>query len=59
SHLFGKLEDLNLTLASEDLLACDLLAASLIGCEKVFYLDLALQEKIGNKPTKIKKVKLD
>ncbi|MEM2955085.1 MAG: DUF362 domain-containing protein [Candidatus Nanoarchaeia archaeon] len=59
SHLFGKLKTLNLTLASEDALACDLVAANLIGHENVFYLDLAFKEKIGNKPTKIKIIKLD
>jgi len=59
SHLFGKLKTLNLTLASEDILACDFVAANLLGHKEVFYLNLALEEKIGNKPTKIKKIKLD
>ncbi|MFH8087080.1 MAG: DUF362 domain-containing protein [Candidatus Aenigmatarchaeota archaeon] len=58
SHLFGSLKELNSTLASEDALACDLLGARLLGHEKVFYLDLALKEKLGRRPLEVKKVKL-
>ncbi len=58
SHLYGSLKRLNLTLASEDALACDLVGASLLGHKEVFYLNLALEEKVGNKPTEIKKVRL-
>jgi uncharacterized protein (DUF362 family) len=53
SHLFGKLKTLNLTLASEDALACDLVGAKLLGHEKVFYLELALKEKLGERPEKL------
>jgi uncharacterized protein (DUF362 family) len=56
SHLFGRLKTLNLTLASEDVLACDLIGAKLLGHEKVFYLELALKEKLGKRPEKIVKV---
>ncbi|MEM7825545.1 MAG: DUF362 domain-containing protein [Candidatus Aenigmatarchaeota archaeon] len=59
SHLYGRLKNLNLTLASEDALACDLVGAKILGHEKVFYLELALKEGIGNKPEEIKKIKID
>jgi uncharacterized protein (DUF362 family) len=56
SHLFGKLKTLNLTLASEDALACDLVGAKLLGHEKVFYLEQALKEGLGKKPEKVVKI---
>ncbi|MFH8121060.1 MAG: DUF362 domain-containing protein [Candidatus Aenigmatarchaeota archaeon] len=58
SHLYGRLKSLNLTLASEDALACDLVGTKLLGYEKVFYLDLALKEKLGRKPSEVKEIKL-
>jgi uncharacterized protein (DUF362 family) len=58
SHLFGKLKTLNLTLASEDALACDLVGAKLLGHENVFYLEMALKEKLGSKPKEVKRINL-
>lgn len=59
SHLFGRLETLNSTLVSEDVLACDIVGASLLKHKEVFYLTLTLKEGIGNLPSEIKKIKLD
>ena len=53
SHLYGRLEEFNSTIASEDVLAADLVGAKLLGHEKVFYLELALKRGIGKKPTKV------
>lgn len=50
SHLFGKLKPLDLTLASQDAVACDLAGAELLGHRNVYYLKLALEEKLGEKP---------
>ena len=50
SHLFGKLKELNLTIASEDLLAADLYASTLLGKRKVYYLEKMLELNLGNLP---------
>lgn len=59
SHLFGKLKRLDLTITSEDALACDLVGARLLGHKKVPYLELALKERLGKSPTKIKKISIN
>ncbi|MEW6328009.1 MAG: DUF362 domain-containing protein [Thermodesulfobacteriota bacterium] len=56
SHLTGRLKEFDLTLVSEDALACDILAARLLGYEKVFYLDLALKRGLGTEPTQVERI---
>lgn len=58
SHLYGRIKEFDLTIASEDALAADIVCAKILGHEKVFYLDLALKRKIGKLPTEIKEVKV-
>lgn len=57
-HLYGRLKKLNLTLVSEDALACDIVGARLLGYEKVFYLEL-IKKEFGDREIKIEKIKLD
>ena len=56
SHLSGRLKQFDLTLASEDALACDIVAAKLLGYERVFYLDLALKRGLGMEPTQVERI---
>ena len=56
SHLFGKIKKLDLTIASEDCLAADIVGAEILGHKNVYYLNLALKRKIGNIPTEIKEI---
>jgi uncharacterized protein (DUF362 family) len=56
SHLSGRLKQVDLTLVSEDALACDIVAAKLLGYERVFYLDLALKRGLGMEPTQVERI---
>ena len=56
SHLHGKLKRFDLTLASEDGLACDIVGAKILGHTNVYYLKLALERNIGRYPSKIKEI---
>jgi uncharacterized protein (DUF362 family) len=56
SHLHGRLKTLSATIASEDALACDLVGARFLGCNNVFYLDMALKRGFGEPPTVTEKV---
>jgi len=56
SHLSGRLKEFDLTLISEDALACDILGAKLLEYEKVFHLDLALKRRLGTEPTQIESI---
>jgi uncharacterized protein (DUF362 family) len=56
SHLYGRLKKLNMVVVSEDVVAADLVGATLLGMENVFHLDLALKRKIGSKPKEIKEI---
>ncbi len=58
SHLFGNLKRFDLTIASEDALACDIVGAKILGKEKVYYLELALKRGIGKSPNKIKEIEV-
>jgi uncharacterized protein (DUF362 family) len=50
SHLDGWLRKLDMSIASEDAVAADLVGAELLGNKNVYYLNLALKKKIGSHP---------
>ncbi|MFQ6020512.1 MAG: DUF362 domain-containing protein [Candidatus Aenigmatarchaeota archaeon] len=58
SHLYGKLKEFDITIVGEDPVAVDCVGAKILGYDKVFYIDKAIQMKIGNKPTLVKKIKV-
>jgi len=59
SHLYGKLKRFDLTLASEDGLACDIVGAKILGHANVYYLKLALERNIGRYPSEVEEIKVD
>lgn len=56
SHLSGRLKEFDLTLVSEDVLACDIVGAKLLEYENVLHLDLALARKLGKAPTHVESI---
>lgn len=56
SHLSGRLKEFDLTLISEDAVACDMVGAGLLKYDRVSHLDLALKRGLGTKPTQIEYV---
>lgn len=56
SHLSGSLKEFDLTLVSEDALACDILGAKLLEYERALHLDLALKRRLGAEPTQIESI---
>lgn len=50
SHISGDLKRFDLTIASQDALACDMVGARLLGYDTVFYLELALERGLGQRP---------
>ncbi len=51
SHLTGRLKRFDVTIASEDALACDMVGARLLGYSSVFYLEHALKRGLGQRPS--------
>jgi uncharacterized protein (DUF362 family) len=56
SHLSGRLKEFDLTLVSEDALACDIVGAELLEYEKVLHLELALDRRLGARPTQVERI---
>jgi len=56
SHLTGKLKNMDLTIAGEDPVAVDSVAANILGHEKVFYIEDAEKRGIGSKKADIEKI---
>lgn len=56
SHLSGRLKKFDITLVSEDVLACDIVGAKFLGYERVLHLDLALERKLGRKPSRVESI---
>lgn len=56
SHLSGRLKDFDLTLVSEDALACDIVGAKLLQYKKVLHLDVALKRKLGMAPKQVESI---
>jgi uncharacterized protein (DUF362 family) len=53
SHVRGRLRRFDLTLASEDLVACDRVGASLLGHEDVLHIRLAAQAGLGSERQRV------
>jgi len=58
SHISGRLRRLDKIIVSEDLVACDIVGADLLGHDEVFYLQMMLEEGLGEVPSKIDRVKI-
>lgn len=58
SHLYGALRKFDLTIASEDALAADIVGAKTLGHENVLYLQSALKRGIGKSPTEVKRIEV-
>ncbi len=56
SHLSGKLKKFDLTLVSEDALACDILGSRLLQYKKVLHLDFALERRLGTEPRQVESI---
>jgi len=58
SHISGRLRRLDKIIVSEDLVACDIVGANLLGHDEVFYLRMMLEEGLGEVPSKVDRVKI-
>jgi len=58
SHINGRLERKNLTIAGCDPVAVDLVGAEILGHKKIFYLEKMLKAKIGQRPEQIIRKKI-
>ena len=56
SHLAGRLKDFDLTLGTQDALACDIIGAELLKYQKVLHLELALERSPGTRPTQVGRI---
>lgn len=52
SHISGRLEKKDLTIASENAVACDIAGAKILGHKSVFYLEKLLNAGLGERPSK-------
>ncbi|MCC6018597.1 MAG: DUF362 domain-containing protein [Candidatus Verstraetearchaeota archaeon] len=59
SHIHGKLKKLNLTIASEDPVACDSIGAKILGHEEVKHIKLACMKGLGDINPEVLKIKID
>jgi|GEM_PF-1079460 len=58
SHIDGRSKRLNMVIVSEDPVACDIVGARLLGHEDVFYLKMMLDERVGELPSKVNRIKI-
>jgi len=59
SHLNGELKQMNITIAGEDPVATDSVAAKILGNDKVFYIDDAEKRGIGSKKAEVERISID
>ena len=59
SHIHGKLKKLNLTIVSEDPVACDSIGAKILGHEEVKHIKLAGMKGLGDMNPEVLNIKID
>ncbi|RLG09817.1 MAG: hypothetical protein DRN68_00565 [Thaumarchaeota archaeon] len=58
SHINGRLKRFDMVIVSEDPVACDIIGAKLLGHEDIFYLEMMLDERLGEAPSRVDRIEV-